>query len=146
VFFPTDAAFSPDGKWVVYQTAVASAGDGTTLVEPFPPDGTKYQIARGGRPAWSRDGTQLFYVPGPARFESVTVTAKPSFAVSPPTSLPRAFGVADPAFPRPYDVLPDGRFIGLSVAMQSTTGSVEPGQLRVVLNWFEELKERARAK
>jgi Tol biopolymer transport system component len=58
--FPTDAVFSPDGRWVAYQTGESGAGEGTTYVQPFPPSGTKHQIARGGRPLWSRDGKELF--------------------------------------------------------------------------------------
>jgi hypothetical protein len=46
---------------------------------------------------------------------------------------------------RDYDVLPDGRFIGL-VAEGSEDASVIPGEIRVVLNWFEELKRLLPAK
>ncbi len=44
---------------------------------------------------------------------------------------------------RAYDILPDGRFVGL--VEPSETGS-SPGaasaQVRIVLNWTEELKQR----
>ena len=144
--FPTDAVFSPDGNWVAYQAGSTAAGDATTFVEPFPPNGSKYQIARGGRPAWSRDGRELFFVPAPAQFQVVTVTTRPAFSFTPSVRLPRTFGVADPANPRPYDILPDGRFIGLAPSTQTQNGASELGQLRVVVNWFEELKLRALAK
>jgi len=140
--FPTDAVFSPDGRWVAYQSAEAGQGEGTTYVQPFPPTGTKYQIAPGGRPAWSRSGAELFYIPGPTQFMAVTVRTQPSFAFSNPVAVPRGFGTADPANQRPYDVMPDGRFVGIGVAGQTQRASPGPAQIYVVVNWSEELKQR----
>ncbi len=140
----TDAVFSPDGKWVAYQVGEVVQAEGTTYIQPFPPNGTKYQIARGGRPAWSRDGRELFYVPTPTQFVAVKVTTQPSFAFGNPTPVPRGFGVADPVGPRPYDVMPDGRFVGIGLAAQ--TVNVGPAQLHVVLNWTDDLKSRVRTK
>jgi len=140
---PPDAVFSPDGRWVAYQVGEPNQGEATTFVEPFPPTGTKYQIARGGRAAWSRDGKNLFYVPAPGQFMAVTVTTQPTFTFSNPMAVPRGFGVADPVSPRPYDVMPDGRLLGVGADFRS--GPAGPGQLQVVLNWLEELKARAPA-
>jgi len=139
--FPPDAAFSPDGRWIVYQMGELNQGDGTTFVQPFPPNGTKYQIAAGGRAVWSRDGTELFYVPGPTQFAAVKVKTQPTFSFTSPVAIPRGFGVADPLSPRPYDVTPDGRIVGVGVVGQAQQGSAS--QIDVVLNWFEELKARA---
>jgi len=137
---PTDAVFSPDGRWVAYQTGDAVGGEGTTFVQPFPPNGTKYQIARGGRPMWSRDGQELFFVPGPGVFMAVTVRTQPTFTFTLPVRVPRGFAVAPPAASRPFDMTSDGRILGVGAVGQS------PGALRqeihVVLNWFEELKAR----
>jgi serine/threonine-protein kinase len=138
--FPPDAAFSPDGHWVAYQVGELNQGEGTTYVQPFPPNGTKYQIARGGRPLWSRDGTELFYVPAPTQFSMVKVRTQPSFSFTSPVAVPRGFGVADPLSPRPYDIMPDGRIVGVGIVGQTQPGSAS--QIEVVLNWFEELKAR----
>jgi serine/threonine-protein kinase len=138
---PTEAAFSPDGRWVAYQLGVANVAEGTTYVEPFPPNGTKYQIGRGGRPAWSRDGSELFFVPAPGQFVAVKVTTQPAFAFSNPQPVPRGFGVADPLSPRPYDPMPDGRIAG--VGYSGSLGSTRPTEIRVVTNWFTELKARS---
>ena len=137
---PTNAMFSPDGRWIAYQTGEAGQGEGTTYVQPFPPTGTKYQIARGGRPLWSRDGKELFFVPAPGRFMTVTVRTDPNFTFTRPVDIPRGFGLANPASPRPYDIMPDGRIVGISWSGASESG---PQQIHVVLNWFEELKARA---
>ena len=57
-----------------------------------------------------------------------------------PTNIVRRFGLAPPGSPRPYDVLPDGRFVGIEVMSPST--ELRTQQINVVLNWFEELKAR----
>src|SRR5207245_1748161 len=111
--FPPDAVFSPDGGWVAYQVGAPGQGEGTTYVQPFPPNGAKYEIARGGRPLWSRDGTELFYVPAPGRFMAVTVRTQPTFSFTNPVAVPRGFGTADPSNPRPYDITRDGRIVGV---------------------------------
>jgi Tol biopolymer transport system component len=135
---PTDAMFSPDGRWIAYQTGEVGMGEGVTYVQPFPPTGAKYQIAPGGRPLWSRDGKELFFVPAPGRFMAVTINASPTFTFTNPVSVPRGFGAAIPGSPRTFDTMADGRFVGV-VPRQSQLGS-GPAQIRVVLNWTEELK------
>ncbi len=139
---PIDAMFSPDGRWVAYQLGERGQGEATTFVQPFPPTGSRYQISRGGRPAWSRDGRELFFVPAPAQFMAVRVRTEPRFTFTSPVAVPRRFGIADPANPRPFDTLPDGRIVGVAPPGMSQSGS-GPAQIQVVLNWFEELKARA---
>jgi hypothetical protein len=144
---PTDAAFSPDGHWVAYQSAEPgeAGSEGATYVQPFPPSGTKHQIARGGRPLWSRDGKELFYIPTPTELMAVTVRMQPSWTVTDPVAVPRGFGVSSPTTPRTFDILPDGRFVGIAPVGQSPSGS-GPAQIHVVLNWFTELKARVPTK
>src|SRR5438094_8335488 len=87
------------------------------------PTGRKYEIARGGRPLWSRDGTELFYVPAPGRFMAVTVKTQPTFSFTNPVMVPRGFGTADPANPRPYDIARDGRIVAVGTASQNQNGA-----------------------
>jgi serine/threonine protein kinase len=137
---PTNAVFSPDGRWVAYQEGAHGSGaEGTTFVQPFPATGAKYQIARGGRPMWSRDGTELFFVPAPSLFMVVSVRTDPVFGFTAPVPVPRRFGLAAPGNPRPYDILPDGRIVSIDT-VNPAGDRLE--QLTVVLNWFEELKAR----
>jgi serine/threonine-protein kinase len=146
---PTDAAFSPDGRWVAYQTAETDATDGMTYVQPFPATGTKQTIARGGRPIWSRDGRdgkELYYIPAPAQWHMVRVTTEPIFAFTPPVAVPRPFGIAGPGSPRTFDFLPDGRIIGVGATAQGTSGAASLSQIHVVVNWFEDLKARVPVK
>ena len=44
---------------------------------------------------------------------------------------------------RNFDVLPDGQFIGIALADGEGSGSaMRPREIRIALNWFEELKSR----
>jgi hypothetical protein len=136
---PTNAVFSRDGRWVAYQAGETGIGEAITYVQPFPPTGEKFEIGgRGGGPAWSRDGRELFLVPAPGQFRAVSVRTTPTFGVMSSVSIPRKFGLAPSGSPRPYDVLPDGRFVAVDLVTQA--GDQRSLQLQVVLNWFEELK------
>ena len=115
-------------------------------MQPFPPTGAKYQIARGGRPLWSRDGTELFYVPSPGEFMVTTVKTQPAFTFSNSVAMPRGFGLADPSSPRPYDMAADGRMVAVGTAGLTEALSAGPTQIYVVLNWFEDLKARVPTK
>jgi hypothetical protein len=52
---PSAAVFSTDGHWVAYQTEAPGSGADVVFVQPFPPNGTKHQIAGSGRPLWAHD-------------------------------------------------------------------------------------------
>ena len=43
--------------------------------------------------------------------------------------------------PRAWDILPDGRFIGITSTPEDAARDSSP-EMRLVLNWFEELKQR----
>ena len=65
--------------------------------------------------------------------------------------LPRSFSIGPaglPSLERPYDVSRDGqRFLGLIDATQAAlSGKPEVPQIRVVQNWFEELKAKVPTK
>ena len=142
------SAFSPDGRWVDYQVARPPAS--RIYVRPFPPSGTAYEAPQDNdthHPVWSPDGKELFYVAGASQFGSMSVSTKPTVTFGTPVRAPRSgFVTGAPGAVRTYDVLPDGRhFIGVVQAGQTqatSTGS----QIQVVLNWFEDLKQRAPVK
>ena len=68
------------------------------------------------------------------------------FAVSEPSPVRREFNVTAPGVgrPRSYDILPDGRFVG--IVDEGQLGTQEAQRIEVVLNWFEELKTKAPSK
>ena len=88
---------------------------------------------------WSPDGKELFMVPGPGQFAVTSEKSSPAFEFTPLAVVPRRFGIAPPANPRPYDILPDGRIVSIDA---SAAADGQSSQLRVVLNWFEELKSK----
>jgi serine/threonine-protein kinase len=139
------AAFSPDGKWIAYQSTELGGSD--IFVQPYPLTGEKYQVPHAGattnhHPAWAPDGTELFYFPGINWFESVDIVTEPAFSFGEAEALANNPLNAAPASHRQFDVMPDGSgFIG-AVPGNSVDTSVEGG-VYIVQNWFDELKRLA---
>jgi serine/threonine-protein kinase len=144
--YPTGATFSPDGRWVAYASTEPRNPATTIYVQPFPATGAKYELFVNAsnsntphKPTWSPDGKELFYVPRLGAFEAASVTTTPTFAFGNAVAVPRRLQVGAPNSRTLYDVMPDGRFVGLI-----TVGQTEPiyraPDIEVILNWFEELK------
>ena len=136
--------FSPDGRWVAY---AISGNSGGIYIQPFPATGAQHQLPRleteglGNIPFWSPDSTILFYEYTATQFGAVTVTTQPTVAFGNSTQVPRSFPAGSASLPRAYDIMPDGRLIG-RIAPGQATGADGAGQMeiRIVLNWTEELK------
>jgi len=81
-------------------------------------------------------------------FASVKVSTSPGFAFTSPTTVEWRSGTGNTLEGRHYDVLPDGqhfiRFVSRSDQPQSGPPPNVP--IQVVLNWFEELKQRVPVK
>jgi hypothetical protein len=158
--------FSPDGEWLAFWADSSlkriADGDGAAVTickVGSPPssitwrgDNILFSVlgtsimripASGGQPEIVLDLKDPEYVPG--RFMVVDVTARPSFAFTTPTDVPRGFGVSSPAVPRTFDILPDGRILGVA-AFTRGQGGPDADQIQVVLNWFEELRVLVPAK
>ncbi len=138
------SAFSPDGEWLAYQST--ETGTGQVFVQPFPATGARYPVVAGGQPFWSRDGRQLFYNPAAGQIAVVGITTRP-FALGEPTRLPGGTSgllSRNPASdPRVWDITGNGKLIGITDAGDTaSSGTPAALQIRVVLNWFEELKQR----
>jgi hypothetical protein len=139
---PLNAAFSADGRWVAY-TVTEKAGF-SIYVQPFPATGARYQVSGSSaiHPVWPRNGRELVFQPQ-GQWVVQTITTQPSFAFSTPVPVPRGGAIGlGPTSPRNYDVTPDGRILGVVPAGQTQAGGSTPPQIQVVLNWFEELKQR----
>ncbi len=132
-------AFSPDGEWLAY--ASDESGRDDVYVLSYPDLNDKYVISTdGGRePAWSADGSELFYRHENG-FLSVAISTDPEFRAGRPELLfTGTYRREVPASgSRSYDVATDGRFI---LVRPSGTTDDAP-KINVVVNWFEELKER----
>ena len=153
---PIDSVFSPDGRWIAYSSTPAGAAGGArspsrgVYIQPVPATGVRYQIPKQQgldfHPVWGPKGDTLFYVPSAASglMAAVKVTTQPGVVFGTPASLPaRVTSSLLSNQGRAHDITPDGRFIGL-VRPTDMDASEAPstGQMRIVLNWFEELKQR----
>ncbi len=95
---------------------------------------------------WSPEGSELFYRPGARTagitLRSVDIVTQPAFAFSnEQTLLVEGFHVV--SGDRSFDISPDGeQLLMVFPADQSDSGEPARPQINIVLNWFEELKER----
>lgn len=144
----TRSTFSPDGKWLAYQQLGLV---NTVYVQPFPPTGAKYEITStvSGVPSWSHDGKQLFYlVPQAGLYQlwAIDIQTQPAFVIG--KSMPLSIEeIIQGGGSRSYDIAPDGKqFIVLMPPERAAGSQPVSQQINVVLNWFEDLKQRVPVK
>jgi hypothetical protein len=138
-FDERDAVLSPDARFLAYSSN--ESGRAEIYVVPFPGPGGKTQVSTdGGRlPRWNRNGRELFYVSG-TWLMAVDVEIAPVFRRLTPKPLLESPSLASPDADF-YDVSPDGsRFLLGDLDAGASGQEIE---LRVVVNWFEELRELA---
>jgi eukaryotic-like serine/threonine-protein kinase len=137
-FTETVPSFSSDGRWLAYTSN--ESGRNEIYVQRYPGPGGKWQISTEGgtEPVWNPNGRELFYRSGD-KMMTVEVTTQPSFSMGKPRKMFQGPYVPTRATTPFYDVSPDGqRFLMLKPTEQAQA----PTQINVVLNWFEELKEK----
>ena len=138
-FVEVGPAISPDGRWMAYISN--ESGRQEIYVRPFPDvEAGRWQVSTsgGGEPKWSADGRTLFYRFG-RTINRVSVETEEAFEAGIPETLYEGtfFNEVGPQ----WDVDPNGeRF--LVIRNVESTGEEIPQELRIVLNWFEELKEK----
>jgi len=145
-FVEVEAAFSPDGRWLAYQSN--ESGRFEVYVRPFPGPGGKWQVSTGGGtyPTWSQKEKELFY-----RTPEYTLMVAPyaaeadSFRAEKPRQWSPGLVPARGLNNRVFDLHPDGqRFAVLKTAEQGA----EEKRDHVVLiqNFFDELRRVAPAR
>ena len=138
-FNETAPRFSPDGRLLAHISD--ESGRFEIYVQPYPVPGGKWQISTEGgmEPIWNRNGRELFYRNGD-KMMAVDIGTQPSFAAGKPRMLFEGRYVPPPVPIVNYDVSPDGqRFLMLK---PNESAEAAPTQINVVLNWFEELKQK----
>jgi len=139
---------SPDGRWLAYFSN--ESGTAEVYVRPFPRVGDgRWLISSGGgtRPAWSKDGRELFYLSFPdAAMMAVPVQTTTTFTPGKAVKLfDGPWYAVQPG--RTYDVSRDGkRFLMIKDMFAPGDKTVAQSAITVVLNWTEELKARLPAK
>lgn len=129
--------FSPDGRWVAYMSD--QSGRMEVYVRPFvPAAGRELQVSTDGgiHPAWSPDGTEVYYLNPEGAMMAAPVTVTGS-AVEPGTPVrlfpTRIFGGGIwRGESRQYDVAPDGRFL------INTMLDDDAAPITLLMNWNPE--------
>ncbi len=139
-FSERNAEFSPDGRWMAYQSN--ASGQDEIYVRPFPAmDEGQWMISNSGgtHPLWAPEGRELFHL-SDAALMAVPIRMDPSFTPGTPEVLFEGDYIAGQG--RSYDVARDGqRFLMIKAGDPSDESSSAP-ELIIVENWFEELKEK----
>jgi eukaryotic-like serine/threonine-protein kinase len=131
--------FSPDGRWLTYTSD--ESGRYEVYVQPYPGPGGKWQISTEGgtEPMWNPNGRELFYRSG-NKMMAVDIAGQLGFVVGKPHMLFQGQYIPTATTAPNYDVSADGqRFLMLKPVVQAQAA---PTQINVVLNWFEELKQK----
>jgi serine/threonine-protein kinase len=137
-------AFSPDGRWMAYQSGESGADE--IYVRPFPGPGGRWQISTGGGqfPIWSRNGREIFFESLDNRIMVADYSARgESFEAGKPRIWSNQNLLNTGIFPN-LDLAPDGkRFVVLPGDTGETKSSVH---VTFLLNFFDELRRKAPVK
>ena len=133
-FEERDGQFSPDGKWIAYQSN--ESGRFEIYVQPFPGPGAKLRASINGgvQVRWRSDGKELFYITLEGRLVAVPFSV-PSGGQAAETGAPtplfpaRVGAIQDVWLPE-YIVSPDGGRFLMDTALEEM-----PSPINVILNW-----------
>jgi Tol biopolymer transport system component len=107
--------FSPDGRWVAYQSN--ETGRAEIYLRPFPGPGGQFQVSSGGgaQPEWRHDGKELYYIAPDATLMAVSTDLRGRAPIlGAPAVLFRTrilMGGAEQPNRGQYVVARDGRFL-----------------------------------
>ena len=134
--------FSPDGRWLAYQSN--ESGRNEVYVRPFPGPGGKWQVSTGGgiAPMWSRIRREFFYHALDDRImvASYTVDEDSFRAEKPRLWSERRIPVRRSV--RTFDLHPDGQRFALVKAPETADTQ---GHVVLILNFFDYLRQIAPA-
>jgi len=128
-FNEQDGAFSPDGKWIAYQSD--ESGRYEVYVQPYPATGAKWQVSkdRGSAPRWRRDGKELFWLSEGGTLLAAEVTAGPAFQLA---TTRRLFETRIQDIFERYAVSADGKRFLIPLLVESDANR----SLTAIQNWL----------
>jgi serine/threonine protein kinase len=136
-FDVSNGQFSPDGKWIVYESN--ESGRFEIYVQPFPGAGGKFQISNNGgaQPRWNKNGKEIFYVSLDSKMMAAPVKLSPDGKAL-ETGTPAALfpvriagGPLPGVYKQQYAVSSDGqRFL---VNLVADEGAASP--ITLIYNW-----------
>jgi len=137
-FRERNAQFSPDGKWVAYQSN--ESGRDEVYIQAFPSTGAKWQVSnnQGTQPRWRGDSRELFFMSETTqRMWVAGIRASAGrVEIETPQPLFPVLGFPGPSYV--YDVTPDGqRFV---VVSPPGVGAQGTSAINIISDWQAELK------
>jgi Tol biopolymer transport system component len=138
-----DGQFSPDGKWIAFQSN--ESGRVEIYVQPFPGPGGKFQVSSNGgaQPRWNKNGKEIFYVSLDSKMMAAPVKLSPD-GQSLETGVPAVlFPVRIAGGPLPggnkqqYAVSSDGLRFLVKLAADEDEGAASP-RIMLIYNWHPE--------
>jgi dipeptidyl aminopeptidase/acylaminoacyl peptidase len=133
-FDERDGQFSPDGKWIAYQSN--DTGQFEIYIQSFPGPGGKFQISSGGgaQVRWCRDGKELFYIALDGRLMAVPIqltSGVQSVAGTPvPLFITHIGGAIQRTDRQQYIVSPDCRQFLMNTVVEESAPPIT-----LILNW-----------
>ncbi len=122
-FEELNGQFSPDARWVAYETN--ESGRFEIVVQPFPVPTGKWQVSTGGgiQPRWRADGKELYFIAPDGKLMAASITAAgATFSTGTPVPLfPVGLVPGLGANNQQYAVSRDGRFLINQRVETSTT-------------------------
>ena len=143
-FNESEPAFSPDGRWLAYQSN--ETGRFEVYVRSFPGPGGRWQVSTAGgeMPTWSPKGKELlFRVDQQVMVAEYSATKEGSFNVSAPRRWSETRLTDLGSGVRNFDVHPDGQRVLAVVSPQADAARTE---VVYVSNFFDELRRLAPVK
>src|SRR5262249_55575050 len=86
-FEELNGQFSPDGRWVAYETN--ESGRFEIVVQQFPIPVSKWQVSTGGgtQPRWRADGKELYFIAPDGKLMAASIAEGATFTAEAPIAL-----------------------------------------------------------